>query len=648
VSDYPLIADHGLIGDLQTAALVAKDGTIDWFCSPRFDAPSLFGSLLDARLGGHVRTRPLGDAFDTKQLYLPDTAILITRFLTEGGVGELVDFMPVGGAAATAEHRLVRMVRCVRGEMTFEVEIAPRFDYGRRPHELRITEHGAVFDAHGTALVLHVVREPGDDRLATRQVTDKGDLRLSLTLRAGQVRGIVLDTDGRVSPREISVAEAQRLFDTAAYWRAWLGQSTYTGRWREELQRSAITLKLMTYAPSGGLVAAPTAALPEMVGGERNWDYRYTWVRDASFSVYSLLRMGFTEEAAGFGRWLRQRVEERAGTGSGPLDIMYRVDGSSDLTEEILDHWEGYRRSYPVRIGNGAAGQLQLDIYGEALDSVYFLDRHGLQVGHPGWLAICDMLEWLVDHWDQPEEGIWETRGGRKDFTYGRVMSWVAFDRAIRLADTHGRPAPTARWAEARNAIYRQVMEKGWDRGRQAFVQQYGEPVLDASLLRMSTVGFVAPQDPMWLSTLRAMDTELVSDSLVYRYDPSASPDGLRGSEGTFSLCTFAYVDALAHAGRLDDARLVFEKMLTYANHVGLYSEEIAPTGEQIGNFPQAFTHLALIDAAITLDAQLDLGVRHPRPSAAGVPVPRGAAAVVDVREPVSPAADEAGALHRS
>ena len=650
MNDYPLIADHGLIGDLQTAALVAKDGTIDWFCSPRFDSPSVFGSLLDARRGGHVRTRPADGAFDTKQLYLPDTAILITRFLTEAGVGELVDFMPIAGAGARSDHRLVRMLRCVRGEMTFEVEVAPRFDYGRRRHEVHVTEHGAVFDSQGATLTLHVVREPGDERVAQQQSSDEGDLRFSVTLRAGQVRGVVIEMDGGQPPREVRISEFQQIFDdTVAFWRDWLAQSTYSGRWREELQRSAITLKLMTYAPSGGLVAAPTAGLPEQVGGERNWDYRYTWVRDASFSVYSLLRMGFTAEAVGFGRWLRERVEERAGTGSGPLDIMYRVDGSSDLSEEVLEHWEGYRGSYPVRVGNGAAGQLQLDIYGEALDSVYYLDQHGLQVGHQGWLAICGMLDWLVDHWDQPEEGIWETRGGRKDFTYGRVMSWVAFDRAIRLADSHGRPGPTDRWAAQRNAIYEQVMQKGWDPGRRAFVQQYGEPVLDASLLRMSTVGFITPQDPMWLSTLRAMDTELVSDSLVYRYDPSASPDGLRGSEGTFSLCTFAYVDALARCGRLDDARLVFEKMLTYANHVGLFSEEIAPTGEQIGNFPQAFTHLALIDAAITLDAQLDLGVRRrPRAApAAGIPAPR-AVAGVDVREAVSPAADEAVARHRS
>jgi GH15 family glucan-1,4-alpha-glucosidase len=411
--------------------------------------------------------------------------------------------------------------------------------------------------------------------------------------------------------REVRNAEVQQLFDeTVRFWRSWLGRSTYGGRWREMLYRSAITLKLMTYAPTGALVAAPTAALPEQIGGGRNWDYRFTWVRDASFSVYSLLGMGFVDEAAAFGRWLHDRVDEQAAKdGSGPLRIMYRVDGSSDLSEEILDHWSGYRGSAPVRIGNGAADQLQLDIYGEALDSIFVADRHGLAAGHHGWLRISELLDWVTENWDQPEEGIWETRGGRQDFTYGRVMCWVALDRGIRLATEHGRPAPLERWRRERDAIYRQVMDRGWSPKRQAFRQHYRTDVLDSSLLRMPTVGFVDPRDPMWTSTLRAMDAELVTDSLVYRYDPAASPDGLRGSEGTFSLCTFSYVTALARAGRLDQARVTFEKMLTYANHLGLYSEEIALTGEQLGNFPQAFTHLSLIDAAITLDRELD---RHP------------------------------------
>ncbi len=608
MDDYPLIADHGLIGDLQTAALVTTDGSIDWFCAPRFDSPSIFGALLDHGRGGRFRVRPTLDVFTTKQLYFPDTAILVTRFLTEAGVGEVVDFMPATiSGVATDRHRIVRMVRCVRGRITFELDLSPRFDYGREDHEIHLDDAGVVFRGRSTWMVVHLVREPEDERLAHAHVDEHGDVHAEVTLIAGQMRGLVLETGTAGPARELRVAEVQGLFDdTVAFWKGWLGQSTYSGRWREMLHRSAITLKLMTYAPSGGLVAAPTAALPEQIGGERNWDYRYTWIRDASFSVYALLGMGFKEEAAAFAGWLRDRVHEQTGGGA-PLNIMYRVDGSSDLTEEILHHWEGYRGSSPVRIGNGAADQLQLDIYGEAVDSLYFGDQHGLQGGHAGWLKVSDMLDWLCENWDRPEEGIWETRGGRQAFTYGRLMSWVALDRGIRLATKHGRPAPVDRWRLERDAIYNQVMERGWNPARQAFVQHYNTDVLDSSLLRMSTVGFITPNDPMWTSTLEAMDGELVTDSLVYRYDPSASPDGLRGSEGTFSLCTFTYVDSLARAGQLDKARVVFEKMLTYANHVGLYSEEIALTGEQIGNFPQAFTHLALIDAAITLDRQLNL-----------------------------------------
>ena len=600
------IADHGIIGDLQTAALVTTDGSIDWFCCPRFDSPSVFGALLDDEHGGHFRMRPTGVDYTTTQMYLPDTAVLVTRFFTESGLGQIVDFMPPAGDTATDNHRLVRMLQCVRGRISFELDVAPRFDYGRQSHVTQVGEDGVVFSANGSTLTVHVVREPGDERKA--RVTAEGDdVHARIDLVAGELRGVVLESAADGPPREIRVAEVRTMFDeTVRFWRSWLAGSTYTGRWREAVQRSAITLKLMTYAPTGGLVAAPTAALPEQVGGERNWDYRYTWVRDASFSVHALLRLGMTEEAGRFASWLGDRVRERIGSDSGPLNIMYRIDGSSDLKEDILDHWAGYRGSTPVHIGNGAAEQLQLDIYGEAMDSLYAAERAGLPLPYRGWSAISGVLNWLAENWDQPEEGIWETRGGRQPFTYGRVMCWVAFDRGIRLAAQHGLPAPMERWVAERDAIYQQVMDRGFHESRQAFVQHYDTDVLDAALLRMPMVGFIDGRDPRWKSTLAAMDGELVTDGLVYRYNPEASPDGLRGSEGTFSLCSFAYVDALTRADRLDQARTAFEKVLTYANHAGLYSEEIALTGEQLGNFPQAFTHLALIDAAVTLNAALD------------------------------------------
>ncbi|WP_116948889.1 glycoside hydrolase family 15 protein [Jiangella endophytica] len=610
MTEYPPIEEHGLIGDLQTAALVASDGTVDWFCTPRFDSPSVFASLLDAERGGRFRIAPASTGWVSKQLYLPGTAILITRFLTEEGVGEVIDFMPVLDGPATDRHRLVRLVRVVRGRLRFAVDLEPRFDYGRGSHTTHVTEAGVLFrGSDGTELALHLARRPdvrSADRIRIEQ--DADGVHAVLTASAGEIGGVVLETAPDGPPREPSREEILALFEgTREFWRTWVGRSTYRGRWRERVDRSAITLKLLTYRPTGALVAAPTAGLPEQTGGERNWDYRYTWVRDGSFSIHALLGLGYTEEAEAFLHWLRDRVRPPGEDGDPPpLQIMYRVDGSSDLVEEELGHLKGWRGSRPVRIGNGAAGQLQLDIFGEALDSIHRGDESGLPLTHDGWQRLTGVLDWLCDHWDLPDDGIWETRGGRQHFTYGRVMSWVAFDRALRMASKHARPADTTRWRANRDAIYQQVMDRAWHPDRQAFVQHYDTSVLDAANLYLPLVGFVDARDPMWRSTLRAMDDELVSDSLVYRYDPAASPDGLRGDEGTFSMCTFWYVDALAQSGRLNEAVLTFEKMLTYANHLGLYAEEIGRTGEQLGNFPQAFSHLALITAATTLDRRLE------------------------------------------
>ena len=605
---YPLIADHGVIGDLQTAALVSTSGRIDWYCCPRFDSPSVFASLLDASRGGGFQIAP--EPMDTvviRQLYIPDTAVLVTRFMAPTGVGEVVDFMPVAGREPTDRHQLVRMVRVIRGEMRFRLECAPRFDFARRTHHVEVGEHGAVFHGDNLSLTLRAMaplQRQGDDAVA------------SLSLRAGEVSGCVLESGTSGPPTPCSRGELERLFrDTARFWQSWLLGSTYRGRWREMVERSAITLKLLTYAPSGAPVAALTAGLPEQVGGERNWDYRYTWIRDASFTIDALGGLGFAEEAAAFAAWLRDRVEEQQGGASGPLRVMYRVDGSSELDEVTLDHLEGYRGSRPVRIGNGAAQQLQLDIYGEALDAIFRAHGQGHGIAHAGWKAIRTVVDWLAANWDRPDEGIWETRGGRQDFVYGRVMSWVAFDRAIRLAAASGRPARLDRWMAARDAVYEQVFSQGWSARRRAFVQHYGAEVLDASLLVMPRVGFLVPTDPWWRATLEAIDHDLVSDSLVYRYDPEASPDGLRGAEGTFSICTFWYIDALTLSGRLDEARLVFDKMLTYANHLGLYGEEIGLSGEQLGNFPQAFTHLALIRSAMLLDGQLARAKRPTTPA---------------------------------
>ncbi len=604
------IEDHGMIGDLQTAALVTTDGTIDWYCCPRFDSPSVFASILDAEKGGYFRVDPEGVEFRSKQLYLPGTAILITRFITEGGVGELIDFMPPATGPATDRHDIVRVMRVTRGRMRFRLDCQPRFDYGRAKHDLDMSDGAAVFHNHAIDLTLMSPPADPDHARVGMGLERRGDgATATVELTQGQFTGVVLRSGPAGRENRLAPGEPARLFDdTDRFWQSWLGQSTYKGRWREIVQRSAITLKLMTYAPTGGLVAAPTAGLPEQRGGERNWDYRYTWVRDSSFSIYALLGLGFMEEAQAFGHWLGDRVAEQVGEGSGPLKIMYRVDGTSDLEEEVLGHLDGWQGSRPVRVGNGASDQRQLDIYGEAADAIYLAVTNGAGIAYEGWRKLSQIIDWLCDHWDEPEEGIWETRGGRRDFTYGRFQAWIALDRGIRLAQSTGRPGDIRRWSAERDRVYQQVMDRGWKPERQAFVQHYETDVLDASLLLMPLVGFLAPSDPMWQSTLTKMGEELVSDSLVYRYDPSASPDGLRGSEGTFSMCSFWYVDALARSGRLEQARMVFEKMLTYANHLGLYAEEIGITGEQLGNFPQAFSHLALINAAMNLDYQLDHG----------------------------------------
>ncbi|WP_435972654.1 glycoside hydrolase family 15 protein [Streptomyces sp. Qhu_M48] len=600
--EYPPIAAHGLIGDLQTAALISADGAVDWFCAPRFDSPSIFASLLDQERGGHFTIAPVGDDVTVQQLYLPDTAVLITRFLTPEGVGEVVDFMPVSDRpeVPTDRHRLVRALRVVRGTLTFDVRCRPRFDYGRAPHTLTLDGAAATF--HGPGLDVHLwssVPLEGDGR----------DVHATVTLRQGGTAGIALETcsPGGTGPEPLTEDSVRAaMAETHAFWHRWIRRCRYQGRWQHMVNRSAITLKLLIYAPTGAPIAAATMGLPEQVGGERNWDYRYTWIRDASLSVRVLLDLGYVEEADAFRRWLGDRFREPRPPGSEPMQIMYRIDGDPELSEEILDHLSGYRDSFPVRAGNGAADQLQLDIYGEFAYAMTHSPDLAELAGYEGWKGITGVLDWLADSWDRPDEGIWETRGGRQDFTFSRVMCWVALDRGIRLATQYARPADVPRWTAQRDAILVQVMERGWNPELGAFVQHYDSDVLDASLLLMPLVGFISPKAPAWLSTLDAMDRVLVTDSLVYRYDPEASPDGLRGSEGTFSLCSFLYVEALARAGRLDQARYAMDKMLTYANHVGLFAEEIGPTGEQLGNFPQAFTHLALITAAMALDEELD------------------------------------------
>ncbi|MFJ1767715.1 glycoside hydrolase family 15 protein [Amycolatopsis sp. NPDC088138] len=597
---YLPIAEHGLVGDLRTAALVGTDGRVSWFCAPRFDSPSVFGALVDAEAGGDWELAPVCEVTARHQFYFPDTNILITRFLTEDGIVELQDFMPIL-RPHDGEHRqrLVRRVVNIRGHVRMRTRVRPRFDYGREAPEVSQKDGRISFRGKELRLCLDssvTLDTGGEDASAEFDVT-AGDTELFVLE--------VLEDDTSRPP-----ADAQDLFDaTVGFWRDWLSRSSYTGRWREMVHRSALTLKLLTHEPSGAIVAAPTLGLPERIGGERNWDYRHVWLRDAGFSLYALLRLGFTDEAEAFVGWLTDRVSDDRDGDLGPLRVLYSIDGDADLTEQELDHLEGYRGSRPVRVGNGAAEQLQLDVYGEVIDSIYLFDKYGKGISHASWASLCTMLDWLLENWDRPDHGIWETRSGQRNHTFSRLMSWVAVERMVRVARRRGLPADLTRWTSVRDEIYTRIQEHGWNEEIGAFVQ-HCEPepgtALDASLLLMPMVKFCSPTDPRFLSTVERIGEELVLDTLVFRYDPEEAPDGLDGSEGTFSLCSFWWVEALTRAGRTDDARLALEKMFTYANHVGLYAEQIGLTGEQLGNFPQAFTHLSLISAALNLDRALD------------------------------------------
>jgi GH15 family glucan-1,4-alpha-glucosidase len=590
---YLPIEEHGIVGDLRTVALVGTDGTVDWYCPSRFDAPSLFGALLDARKGGYfsLRSRSSGRP---KQLYLPDTNILLTRFQGAEAVGEVIDFMvPETSGTGRARDLLVRQARAVRGRVTFELACHPAFDYGRAPHDVRlVTGVGAVFESSAGRCVL---------RSDVALKIEESGVAATFTLEEGQGVDIELEWNGEVRP--LAEGETEELFTrTSDFWQNWVSQSRYRGRWREMVQRSALVLKLLVYHPTGALVAAPTTSLPEQLGGGRNWDYRYSWLRDAAFTIYALMTLGFLEEAASFMEWVQRRCE--SATAERDVMIMYSIDGNEDIEEKILDHLDGYQGSRPVRIGNSAVGQRQLDVYGELMDSVYLYNRE-TPISYDLWTGLCQRLDWLAKHWQEPDEGIWEIRGPRQRFTYSALMTWVAYDRAGRLARDRGLPAPVERWRKLAAAAHRYVQESCWDPELRSYVMYPGSKLLDASLLVMPLVKFAGPTDPRFLSTLDRITAELTSDSLVSRY-ASTGHDGIADGEGTFSLCSFWYVEALTRAGRVREARMIFEKMLTYANHLGLYAEEVGASGEALGNFPQAFTHLALISAAVNLDRALD------------------------------------------
>jgi GH15 family glucan-1,4-alpha-glucosidase len=593
---YLPIEDHGVIGNLHTAALVGVDGTVDWLCLPAFDSPSVFCSILDDEKGGHFSLRPVEYA-RSQQLYLPDTNVLLTRYFSPEGLVETLDFMPIVTRPGQ-RHQLVRNVRVIRGEVTFDVECRPAFDYARREHKVSVGKLGAVFSPGESCLGLAT-----DVPLRERE---RGAAGARFTLGEGERATFVLaHLEEGEGPGEIlsEVGFEELLRSTLHYWRRWLSQSTYHGRWREVVNRSALVLKLMVYDPTGALIASPTMGLPERIGGERNWDYRYTWLRDAALALYALIYVGFEDEARHFMAWLRDRCQEDE---DGLLQPLYGIDGRKEIVETELDHLSGYMNSRPVRLGNGAYKQRQLDLYGAVLDAAYLYNKHGAPLDYDLWKNLRKILDWLSDNWRDPDEGIWEVRGGRRQFVSSKLLSWVALERAGRISRQRGLPAGDGRWMAERDAIYEEIMEKGWNPEKKSFVQYYGSDALDASLLMMPLVKFVGPTDPRWIATLDRIQQELTYDTLVDRYKvDKAAPDGLEGEEGSFSLCSFWLVECLTQAGRLEEARLALEKMFSYANHLGLYAEEVGHSGEALGNFPQAFTHLALISAAVHLDRAL-------------------------------------------
>jgi GH15 family glucan-1,4-alpha-glucosidase len=606
---YQPIENYGIIGDMHTVALVGMNGSIDWFCFPHFDSPSIFAAILDDKKGGRFKIAPAShEGITHKQFYWPESNVLITRFLSPDGVGQIADYMPVDlPSDAQGRHQLVRSVKAVRGVMRFRLECFPAFNYARDEHTIELSGRGASFHSPTVSMGL------GTNRPLRK---DGNGVTLDFTLKEGESAVFVFGRIEAGTGCDVLLSEPDALelaTKTVEYWRHWLSQCTYRGRWREMVQRSALVLKLLTFKPTGAIVAAPTTSLPEDLGGERNWDYRYTWIRDAAFTLYGLLRIGFTESATAFMSWLEARCHELNPDGS--LQIMYGLDGRHALTEEMLDHLEGYKGSKPVRIGNGAYGQLQLDIYGELMDSVYLYNKYGSPISYDLWSHLRKLINWVADNWQRTDEGIWEVRGGQQHFVYSKLMCWVALDRGLRLADKRSFPADRDRWTTVRDQIYEEIMTKGWNRERESFVQHYGSSTLDASNLMMPLVFFLSPTDPRNLKTLDATmrspeDGGLLSNSLVYRYNVEHTADGLSGEEGTFNICTFWLVEALTRAGqtdrrRLERARVMFEEMLGYANHLGLYAEETGHRGEALGNFPQAFTHLALISAAFNLDRAL-------------------------------------------
>jgi len=591
------IENYGIIGNLCTAALIGIDSSIDFFCFPEFDSPTVFAALLDPDRGGSFSIRPQMRGMQCKQLYAAETNVLITRFLSEHSTAEVTDFMPL--TSTTQKKELVRIVKVIHGEVSFQMQCKPSFDYAQSAHEVEQGNHRVIFRPVNKECCSMLLR--GSIPL---EVSSGGAVS-TFTLHRGESAIFIFGALAEQEQLSIDRDEVRRdLEATLAYWREWSGQSKYNGRWREAVSRSALTLKMLTSRQHGSLIAAVTFGMPEHLGGTRNWDYRFVWLRDSAFTLCAFLRLGYREEAEAYRTWLRHRVEEST-HGTRPLQIMYGLDGQTDLKEVELDHLRGYRNSRPVRIGNGAFGQLQLDIYGELMDAIYLYSKYGHAVPYDSWTEVKHILAWLGENWNQADDGIWEVRGGHKHFLHSRLMCWVAFDRAIRLAQRRSLSAPFEEWHRQRDAIVDDIYSNFWNEKLCAFVQAKGSNALDAAVLLMPLMRFISPIDAKWLSTLKAIENSLAEDAFVYRYRNVEARDGLQTEEGSFTCCSFWFVECLARANQVEKARLYFDKLLCHANHLGLFSEQIGRDGHQLGNLPQALTHLALISAAFYLDRRL-------------------------------------------
>ncbi|MGF6457722.1 glycoside hydrolase family 15 protein [Pseudomonas frederiksbergensis] len=598
MADHPerqsAIDAHGIIGDMRSAALVNDKGSVDFFCWPEFDSPSIFCALLDSPEAGIFQLAPdLPDA-RREQIYLPDTNVLQTRWLSDHAVVEVTDLLPIGDSEDDLPM-LMRRVRVVSGQATIHMRCAVRHDYARAHTKARARDRSVYFEATG---------QPAMQLCSNQSLRIEGHAAVAeFILEQDQSAEFLL---GGVDDARFKEGTAALCLErTLKFWRDWIGQSNYRGRWREMVNRSALALKLLTSRKHGAILAAATFGLPETPGGERNWDYRYTWIRDASFTVYAFMRLGFVEEANAYTRWLRGRVRDCHGK-TMKLNILYAIDGRQELPEVELPHLAGHGGATPVRIGNQAYDQIQLDIFGELLDAVYLVNKHGEAISHEGWKHTVEVVDQVCETWQQEDVGIWEMRGEPYHFLHSRLMCWVAVDRAIRLASKRSLPAPFARWDQTRQAIYTDIWSNFWNEERGHFVQHIGGTGLDGSMLLMPLVRFVSAKDPRWIATLEAIEKTLVRAGMVYRYrNDDNQIDGLPGTEGAFAACSFWYVECLARAGQVEKAHLEFEQLLKYANPLGLYAEEFDSHARHLGNTPQALTHLALISAASFLNRKL-------------------------------------------